>query len=404
MASIKIVLVKHKQKKNGTFPIAFRIIKNRKPSYIFTGEYILAKHWDDKTEKVKKSYPNSTRLNNFLLKKLSEIHNTVIESNTHSHSDTVSEIKKKVVASKKQNDFFDVAQLHLQTVKERKKYSQHNTDEGRIKIFKDFIGKSKLPMSEVTVTLLTRFQNYLLHSKGNAPRTVMNYFILIRTIYNIAISKAMIDRREYPFGKGKIQIKFLESEKIGLSKEEVVLLENAESLTRAEQHAVNVWLISFYFAGMRVSDVLLLKWSDFKSDRLYYRMNKNEKLVSLKIPEKAKLLLEEYKQLQDKKLPLVFKELNGTDLENKERLTVRIKTVTRNLNRRLKQVAEKLEIEKNISMHIARHTFGNISGSAIPIQVLQKLYRHSSITTTINYQKNFIHEETDAALDKVINF
>ena len=365
MASIKIVLVKHKKKKNGTIPLAFRIIKNRKPSYMFTGEYILVKDWDDKTEKVKKSHPNSTRLNNFLLKKLSEIHDTVIESNTNSQSDTVNEIKKKVVASKKQNDFFEVAQLHLQKVKERKKYSQHNTDEGRIKIFKEFVGKPELPLSAVTVTLLNRFQNYLLHSKGNAPRTVMNYFILIRTIYNIAISESMIDRRAYPFGKGKIQIKFPESEKIGLSKQDVILLEEAETLTKAEQHAVNVWLISFYFAGMRVSDVLLLKWSDFKNDRLYYRMNKNEKLVSLKIPEKAKLLLEEYKAVRDKKSPLVFKELRGTDLENRERLTVRIKTITRNLNRRLKQVAEKLEIEKNISMHIARHTFGNISGLSL---------------------------------------
>ncbi len=55
-------------------------------------------------------------------------------------------------------------------------------------------------------------------------------------------------------------------------------------------------------------------------------------------------------------------------------------------------------------MHIARHTFGNISGDKIPIQTLQKLYRHSSITTTINYQSNFTHREEDEALDKVINF
>jgi hypothetical protein len=38
------------------------------------------------------------------------------------------------------------------------------------------------------------------------------------------------------------------------------------------------------------------------------------------------------------------------------------------------------------------------------IKVLQKLYRHSSIATTVNYQRNFINEETDDALDSVINF
>jgi len=55
-------------------------------------------------------------------------------------------------------------------------------------------------------------------------------------------------------------------------------------------------------------------------------------------------------------------------------------------------------------MHIARHTFGNISGDKIPIQMLQKLYRHSNISTTINYQANFMHKEEDDAIDKVINF
>lgn len=34
--------------------------------------------------------------------------------------------------------------------------------------------------------------------------------------------------------------------------------------------------------------------------------------------------------------------------------------------------------------------------------MLQKRYRHSNVSTTIGYQSNFIHEETDDALDAVI--
>ena len=77
---------------------------------------------------------------------------------------------------------------------------------------------------------------------------------------------------------------------------------------------------------------------------------------------------------------------------------------TRNLNRRLKLVEKHLEIKKNLIMHIARHSFGNISEDKIPIQMLQKLYRHSSLSTTINYQSNFIHKDTDKALDSVLDF
>jgi integrase len=161
--------------------------------------------------------------------------------------------------------------------------------------------------------------------------------------------------------------------------------------------------LSFYFAGIRVGDVLKLKWTDFKDGRLYYRMGKNQKLLSLAIPRKAQDLLDTLKG-DSNNSGLVFHFLEGTNLNDKKRVETRIKTITRNLNRRLSIVADKLQIDKKLSMHIARHSFGNISGDKIPIQMLQKLYRHSSITTTINYQQNFMHKETDEALDKVINF
>ncbi len=70
MASIKIVRRKNKQKKDGTAPLALRISKDYKTNYSFLGQYVLAKDWDEVQGKVKRSHPNSTRLNNFLMKKL----------------------------------------------------------------------------------------------------------------------------------------------------------------------------------------------------------------------------------------------------------------------------------------------------------------------------------------------
>ena len=80
---------------------------------------------------------------------------------------------------------------------------------------------------------------------------------------------------------------------------------------------------------------------------------------------------------------------------------IRYRTIDKCLQ---KHVAPKAGIDKNLTMHIARHTFGNISGDKIPIQMLQKLYRHSSITTTVGYQANFIHKDADDALDAVLAF
>lgn len=36
-------------------------------------------------------------------------------------------------------------------------------------------------------------------------------------------------------------------------------------------------------------------------------------------------------------------------------------------------------------------------------EILQKLYRYSNLKTTIGYQANFIHDETDDTLDMILN-
>lgn len=402
MATIQAVL-RRKPNSAGLFPLAIRLTKDRKSSYLYTGQYIDEKYWDKKTSKVKKSHPNSTRLNNLLLKKLSEANDTLIDSDSHRDNQSVTKIKKAIVGEAKR-DFFQASKVFLDNLLKRKKFNQHYNQSKRLEIFKGFLGRSELFFSDLDVSLLKRFEAYLLYERKVAPRTAVNYLMLIRTIYNFARKEFNVDNKSYPFGKGKIQIKFPETEKIGLNKEEVQLLETAQGLTQAQQHAVNVWLTSFYFAGVRVGDVLKLEWSDFKDGRLYYRMGKNQKLVSLAVPEKAQIILNSYADKKGKKEGLVFPFLKSTNLNNEKQAVTRIKTVTRNLNRRLEIVAEKLEVDKKLSMHIARHSFGNISGDKIPIQMLQKLYRHSSITTTINYQQNFMHKETDDALEKVINF
>jgi len=401
MATVRVVLRK-KKNKAGRFPISIRITKDRKSSYLNTGQYIDIKFWDEKNRNVRKSHPNSKVLNNFIITKVAEANDKVLKSEMKTEYQTVSEIKNKIVVTKGL-DFFAVAEMHLQNLKNRNKHHQYDTELGLLKKFKEFLCKDSLPFNRLNVTVLKKFETHLLHTKNLSPRTVVNYLILIRTIFNLAISESITDRGLYPFGKGKMTIRIPEAQKIGFTADEIQILENAQGITEAQQKAIHIWLVSFYFAGIRIGDVLQLKWSDFNDGRLLYRMNKNSKLVSLKIPEKAIEIFDFYKDNSSYN-ELVFPQLKGTNLNDTEEISKRTQSITRNLNRRLKIATKQLGIKKNISMHIARHSFGNISGDKIPIQMLQKLYRHSSVTTTIRYQANFIHKDADDALDSVVNF
>lgn len=402
MATIRIVL-RQKPNKHNEFPIAIRITKNRKSSYIFLGQYISKKFWDLKNQRVKSSHPNSARLNQLILTKLASCNEKLLEIESSKKSGSLKTIKETIVSNGKK-DFAFVAEIYLKNILSRKKSNQYVTDKKRIEEFKEFCANSSLEFHEIEVSLLRRFESYLLYEKKCSKRTVVNYMICIRTVYNLAISNNIADRNYYPFGKGKYQIKIPESQKIGLTVEEIKKLENAKGLTSAQQHALNVWLISFYFAGVRITDVIQLKWSDFIDDRLYYRMNKNSKLVSMKVPLKAQNLLAQYEEKREGLEDLIFPELRHIDLDDEIRVRTRVKTVTRNFNKHLKNIAIELGIAKNLSMHVSRHSFGHISGDKIPVQMLQKLYRHSSITTTMRYQSNFMSKEADEALDKVVDF
>lgn len=403
MSSVKAILRK-KQNKQGQFPIAIRITKNRKSSYLYTGHYVDLNQWDDTKHLVKKNHPNSTRLNNLILQKLSEASNTVIDTQVEKENLGVQHIKSKIRKTNNDNDFFTIARWHTEGLRKRKQHHQANTEEGRIEIFRTFVKTSNLPFNELNESLLYKFKSYLIGTRKLTERTVVNYLILIRTIYNLAIREKIADQELYPFGRGKITIRIPESEKIGLNPQEIQTLESLTLESQAKQHALNVWLFSFYLAGIRVGDVLKLQWKDINDGRVQYRMNKNKKMVSLKLPEKASRILDKYHSTSKSKTDFIFPELSKANLQDPKDITRKIQTATRKFNKHLKGILKQQEIKKNISMHIARHSFGNISGDKIPIQMLQKLYRHSSITTTISYQSNFMYKDEDDALDAVLQF
>ena len=90
-------------------PLALRITKNRKTRYIFVGQDIFEKDWDVSASKVKKSHPNSTRLNNLLLKKLSEAQSTILDVETNDENLSTQQIQKKVKRTGTNVSFFQLA-------------------------------------------------------------------------------------------------------------------------------------------------------------------------------------------------------------------------------------------------------------------------------------------------------
>ena len=404
MATSTSIVLRKKANSVGKFPLMIRITKERKTSYISTGHYIDLKDWDDKKRIVKKSHDNSTRLNNFLIQKLSEVNGKVLELQSNDKVFSLHKIKTKIKNPSDKKTFNSLSKEYINELMANNKLSRLDADQPRIKNFIAFAGTKDLYFQDIDEAFLKRFMTYLKVERKNSDRSVVNNLIIIRTLFNRAIREGIVSQKLYPFGRGKIKIKFPESKKIGLSREEVKKIEELTELTDNENHARNVWLFSFYNAGMRIGDILNIKWSDIVDDRISYKMSKNSKSLSIKLNEKVKRIIDQYQNDKENNNDFIFPELKNANLKSREDLLKKKKSANKKFNKYLNKIAEKAEIDKKITMHIARHTFGNIAGDQIPIQMLQRLYRHSSITTTINYQANFIHKEEDSVIDKVINF
>lgn len=403
MATLRIVLYKYRAKKDGTFPLALRITKDRKPSYIFLEYSILEKDWDDDNQVVKSSHPNSKRLNNFLLKKKAEASDKIIEVETQQSQVSVSSIKQKI-KPKTTSSFFAQAAVYQDFNKAAGSYNAYKANESRLRSFKEFLGDKDVAFTDITVSLLERYKGYLIGERKNSERTVTNHMMLIRTIFSRAVKNEIIDAKYYPFGTEKFAVKKVQSTKVGLSIEDVAKLESAIFENPAHDLACDLWLISYYFAGMRISDVLRMRWSDIKDNRLFYTMGKNNKAGSIAVHEKAKAILQKYEGQKTAENDLIFPNLKSVaDMKDKYTVKKKIAYHVNRTNKVLKDVvAPKAGITSKITTHIARHTFASVAADKIHVQMLQKLYRHSDLRTTVGYQNNFIHKDADDALDAVI--
>ena len=403
MATVKVVLRK-KINKDGTSPLALRITKDRKTTFVHLGYHLQPKDWSESEQRVRKSHPNSTRLNNFIVSKIAEASNTSLDIESTNEQASVETIKRRM-RPETGTSFFTQANQYLSILKQTGSYASYMTEKSRCNKFREFLDGRDITFPHITASLLEQFVAHLKSERKVSERTAMNYLLVIRTIYNRAIEDGIADKKNYPFGKGRISIKFPPSTKIGSETDDVVKLETVVLDNPRYDHVRNLWLFSFYFAGMRISDVLRLRWSDIRGGRLFYAMGKNNKTGSLKIPDKALAILKKYKSSQTAPDDLIFPELKGLpSLDDtfavKRKISFAVSRFDKIMRERIIPIAG---IDSKMSMHIARHTFATLAGDKIPVQMLQKLYRHSDIKTTIGYQANFIHKEADDALETVIN-
>ncbi|MCT3817090.1 integrase [Elizabethkingia anophelis] len=345
---------------------------------------------------------------------------------------TSEKIASEMLAGEKTNSFVKYAKERTQemhnagSIRNWKKYNGFLNKLENYLINKD--GKVKdLTFAEITPAFLSKFEAYL-HTLKNErepekklhPNTIEVILNIFKTLIKRAIEiEGFMKFEQNPFLV--FSYRGVKTQKEKLNENEIELIINLELEENSLLwHCRNYFLFSFFCAGIRVGDLIQLRWVNITSDgRLYYQMGKNRKARDLILVEQAKEIISFYFKeginSNDYIFPLLNSQesyANAINQEQKDTMPTELKMKLLNqisaknalINKYLKKIADLAGIQKKLSFHISRHSFAKIAKQkGIDNSNVQSLLAHSSIKITENYMGSFDTSENDKALQAIFN-
>lgn len=398
MASVKVILMYEKKLMSGECPLYLRIIKDRKPRYVSIGYSVKESDWDDKNLKVKKSHPNSQRMNNLIALRLAELQSIALDLETNDKSINADEIKS-VVKGNRSSSFIAYFNSYIEDLESKEIYGTHARAKSVLKKLNEYTKNKDLKFDDITFQFIKDYEKYLREELENAPNTINANIKLFRKLINDAIREELMPMEKSPFHKYKL--KWTNVEKAHLTDAEIVKIE--ELYFKPEQkiyHTKNMFVFAIYAAGLRVSDLLQLKWKHFDGVKLNVNTQKTNQVISVHLPNKAIDILKLYSKPKNNPEHYIFPFLSNHIYfeEDKKLLHNKISTANAIANEHLKTIAKQAEINKHLHFHVSRHSFATKAlRKGVRIEYVSKLLGHTNIKTTQIYAK-IVNSDLDNAM------
>jgi site-specific recombinase XerD len=383
-------LIRTAKSKNGKAPIYCRINLNGKRAEISLKKYIDPSKWIPSAGIVKGSSEEARVINH-------QIDQLKIDINKHYNQ--LSSEGKPISAEKIKNSLLGIGQVE-KTLLEVFKY--HNDQMGqRIGIdvvkathskFETVLGKLELFLSkklhrndlflaELNYKFITDFEHYLKVDQGIGHNTVMKYIRNLKKIMNMAVTNEWIARN--PFGQFKCS-----SHKVNrdiLSIEELSLLFEKDFAIERLSEVRDIFLFCCY-TGYAFVDVEKLSLNDVSigidgEKWIFTKRHKTGTVSNVPLLPQAQAIIakyakNEYCQSTNKLLPVKSNQ---------------------KMNAYLKEVADLCGITKNLTMHMARHTFATTVtlSNGVPIETVSKMLGHTKLATTQIYAQVLENKVSD---------
>ena len=399
-ATVEVVCYKSKPFKDGTFPLMLRVTKDRKRKYVSLGLSLHEKFWDFEKGKPKRNCPNKEQIERLIAAKTAEYNDLIVEMTSqqreytvetlvsHFHNQvrcaTVVELYDKLIDDMKRGGKLGNAGVY--------KYS-------RTSLLKFTGQRLQIPFSDIDAVWLRRYENWL-RTSGCGDTTISQLFRTLRSVFNKAVELQLVKRDYYPFDAYKVSKFDTRTKKRAITKEDVrkVIALDLSQGYPSERLARDIFVFSYFGAGINFADIALLKYGNVRDGRVQYVRKKTGKPINFLLTEEMRNIIVKYQRQgqtdEDYIFPILDRRVHRTEQQRYDR-THKVLT---NTNRWLRKIGQRVGIE-HLTTYVARHTFATVlKRSGVNIAIISESLGHSDLSTTQIYLDSFENSQIDAAM------
>lgn len=388
ITSVKLMLNKSRILNNGSYPLVFQVIHNRRKKLLYTGYRVKEEVFDELEGKIMNGVGSTftatevVKMNRELRKMRNQIDIRIRQLERTREEFTVEDILTQNAFGTGKSQFYLLRYINAQIERkqELKKVGMAAAYKSTRSSLAKFIGRPDVRMSEVDLAFVRRYEDFL-YSNGASGNTVSYYLRNLRSLYNQAVMDGYHPRGEYPFAKA--QTRPAKTVKRALSRTDMQNLADLNLENEPElEFTRDLYLFSFYAQGMAFVDIVLLKKTDICNGVLTYSRHKSKQLIRIVVTPQMQGVIDKYNTENEYLFPIISGEYASG--YQKYRLALG------RINRHLKKIAVVADIKVPLTTYTARHTWATLARDyGAPISVISAGLGHTSEEMTRVYLKDF---------------
>ena len=252
---------------------------------------------------------------------------------------------------------------------------------------------SDIDITKIDYAFVTDYEFFLRSVRNCANNTAVKYLKNFNKIIKICLANDWIDKN--PFSNYKSKVK--EVERVFLSQEEIQEIINKDLQNERLSIVRDIFVFSC-FTGLAYIDVKNLTKSHISfgidgNKWIFTHRQKTESASKIPILPVTQMIIDKYD--------------NHPQSNNTEKLLPILSN--QKMNAYLKEIATVCKIDKELTFHIARHTFATTVTltNGVPIESVSKMLGHKNIRTTQHYAKILdkkVSEDMEILKQKMTNF